>query len=290
MSNTWPWNTDGLTLANLKDVDLTGLQEGQTLVSSGTTFIPGTPSGVGTPGVDGRDIELQRGTTYIQWRYVGDLVWIDLVPLVELHGTNGTNGLNGTDGVTPIKGVDYNDGAPGTPGVNGVTPTKGVDYFDGAKGDKGDPGTSADPWIFVKLADDFTTSLATNTNVTNFKFTPAANKTYLVFGTLMLRTATATIGARPGIAWPTGLTDATARIEAANSLTVSALQLFGALTTKNAASTGLATTTHSHYGGLEALIIVGASPSGDFQITLASETAGTNVTIKAGSFFMYREI
>jgi len=38
------------------------------------------------------------------------------------------------------------------------------------------------------------------------------------------------------------------------------------------------------------MIIVGASPSGDFQITLAAETAGTNVTMKAGSFIAYREI
>ena len=106
----------------------------------------------------------------------------------------------------------------------------------------------------------------------------------------MLRTATATVGARPGIAWPSGLTDATARIEAANSLTGSAIRTFGAQTTQAAASTGLATTTHSHYGGLEALLVVGASPSGNFQITLASETAGTNVVLKAGSFFMYREI
>ncbi len=158
------------------------------------------------------------------------------------------------------------------------------------KSDVGHTHAASDPWTFVKLASDFSTSLATNTNVTDFSFVPAANKTYLVYGTLLLRTATATVGARPGIAWPTGLTDATARIEAANSLTGSALQLFGALTTKNAGSTGLATTTHSHYGGLEAVLIVGASPSGTFQITLASETAGTTVTMKAGSFFMYREI
>ena len=134
MSNTWPWNTEGLTLANLKDVNLTGLQEGQTLILSGTIFVPGTPSGVGTPGKDGRDIELQKGTAYIQWRYVGELAWTNLVPLTELHGTDGTNGTNG---YTPIKGVDYNDGAPGTPGTNGVTPVKGIDYFDGAKGDTG---------------------------------------------------------------------------------------------------------------------------------------------------------
>jgi hypothetical protein len=151
-------------------------------------------------------------------------------------------------------------------------------------------GGGADPWTFVKLAEDFVSSSASNVNVTGLKFTPAANKTYLIMGRFMLRTATATIGARPGISWPSGLTDAIARLEAANSLTAGAYQLFGARTTKNAASTGLATTTDSHYGDLEAMIIVGASPSGDFQITLATETAATNVTMKAGSFIAYREI
>lgn len=35
---------------------------------------------------------------------------------------------------------------------------------------------------------------------------------------------------------------------------------------------------------------VSGTTSGNFQITLASETAGTNVTLRAGSFFMYGEI
>lgn len=245
MAKTWPWDKAGFRLENLNDVDLSGIQEGQTLIRSGGGFIPGTPSGQGAPGEDGREVELQKNTTHIQWRYVGDVEWTDLVALADLKGEDGEQGI---------------------------------------------PGVSADPWTFVKLAEDFVSSLSANTAIPGFKFTPQANKTYLVLGTFMLRTATTTVGARPGIAWPSGLTDATARVEAANSLTVSALQLFGAQTTKNAASTGLATTTHSHYGGFEALLVVGASPSGDFQITLASETAGTNVTMKAGSFFMYREI
>lgn len=60
----------------------------------------------------------------------------------------GIDYFDGADGYTPIKGVDYFDGAPGyTPqkgvdyfdGEDGYTPVKGVDYFDGAKGD---PGTT----------------------------------------------------------------------------------------------------------------------------------------------------
>ncbi len=148
----------------------------------------------------------------------------------------------------------------------------------------------SDPWTVVKLTQDFVTSLAANTNVTGFNFTPASNKTYLIYGTFMMRTATATVGGRPGIAWPTGLTDATARMEASTALTTSVIRSWGAINTQNATSTGFADTTSSHYGGLEALLVCGGSMSGNFQITLASETAGTNVTMRAGSYFMYREI
>jgi len=145
-------------------------------------------------------------------------------------------------------------------------------------------------WTTITLSQDFTTTSASNTNVTDFYFTPGANKTYLVQGMFLLRTATTTVGARPGIAWPTGLTDGTARVEASSSLTASTIRSWGAKTGANSASTGLATTADSHFGNIEALLIAGAGVSGNFQITLASETAGTTVTMKAGSFFMYREL
>ena len=150
--------------------------------------------------------------------------------------------------------------------------------------------SESDPWTIVELTQDFTTSLASAQNVTDFYFTPESNKTYLIYGIFLLRTATATIGARPGISWPTGLIDGTARMEASNSYTASALRTWGPKTTQSAASSGLATTADSHYGRIEALLICGASMSGNFQITLQTETAGTNVTMKAGSFLMYREL
>ena len=151
-------------------------------------------------------------------------------------------------------------------------------------------GGGADPWTVVKLAQDFSTTNATNTVVTGFKFTPAANKTYLIFGYFPLRTATATVGARPGMSWPSGLTDAIGRMEASNSLTAAAIRTWGAISTQNAASTGLATTTNSHWGSFDGIMITGAGVGGDLQVTLASETAGTEVTMKAGSVLMYREL
>jgi hypothetical protein len=152
------------------------------------------------------------------------------------------------------------------------------------------PSGGSDPWTVVKLDSHFSTTSASNTNVTGFNFTPAANLQYVVEGMFLLRTATATVGARPGIAWPTGLSDQGARVEAPNSATAVAIRIWGAATTQNAASTGLPTTADSHLAFLLATLICGASPSGNFQITLASETAGTSVTMRAGSFIRYRTI
>ena len=59
-------------------------------------------SGGGTPGKDGREIELQNSGTAIQWRYVGDESWTDLVQLSEITGEKGDPGvgvpLGGTTG------------------------------------------------------------------------------------------------------------------------------------------------------------------------------------------------
>lgn len=67
----------------------------------------------GDPGVSGRDIELTKGDTHIQWRYVGETEWKDLVALESLKGADGKDGQNGKDG------IDGNDGKDGKDGVNG---------------------------------------------------------------------------------------------------------------------------------------------------------------------------
>lgn len=80
-------------------------------------------------GADGREIELQKTQTHIQWRYVGTEEWFDLVSLDEISfkhsdftpeqlqalkgakgdkGNPGTNGTNGKDGLS-IKSTQIND-------------------------------------------------------------------------------------------------------------------------------------------------------------------------------------
>lgn len=80
-------------------------------------------------GADGREIELQKTQTHIQWRYAGTEEWFDLVSLDEISfkhsdftpeqlqalkgvkgdkGDPGTNGTNGKDGLS-IKSTQIND-------------------------------------------------------------------------------------------------------------------------------------------------------------------------------------
>ena len=62
--------------------------------------------GGGTPGKDGREIELQNNGTAIQWRYVGDSEWTDLVQLSDLKGEGIPEG--GTTGQVLMKKSDEN--------------------------------------------------------------------------------------------------------------------------------------------------------------------------------------
>ena len=52
----------------------------------------------GGTGTDGREIELRKGTTAIEWRYVGDATWQTLVPLSDITGPQGPQGARGATG------------------------------------------------------------------------------------------------------------------------------------------------------------------------------------------------
>lgn len=145
----------------------------------------------------------------------------------------------------------------------------------------------SDPWTYVKLGADFTTSSSTAVDA-GLAFTPAANTSYVFEATLLTRTATATVGPRPGIAWPTGMTDGVTAIQQSSSATANVFangNISGAVL---APVGGVPTTTGSWPAFVWGNVIAGASPSGTVKVQLASETAGTNVTIKAGSYLRYR--
>lgn len=103
--------------------------------------------GAGTPGKDGREIELQNSGTAIQWRYVGDDDWTDLVQLSDITGAKGDPGENG---ITPTIGENGNWYLGET---DTGKPSRGEKGDPGQKGDsgqKGDPGqTGATPNIQI---------------------------------------------------------------------------------------------------------------------------------------------
>lgn len=176
---------------------------------------------------------------------------------------------------------------PGQAGVIVWSTTLGKPvWWDGSKWTAGTNGV--DPWTYLTLAQDFTTSSGTAVDVTGMAFTPTANAKYIIEAQLLMRTATATVGPRPGVAWPTGLTDGVAEIAASSSATSQILALGNSGAALSNANTGLVNTTASWPAKIIATMIAGASPSGTFKLQLASETGGTNVTLKAGSWMRYR--
>jgi len=78
--------------------------------------------------IAGREVELQKGDTDIQWRYVGDTDWTDIVELTEITGPTGSQGIQGETGPVGPQGPTGDTGATGPQGPQGL------------KGDTGDTG------------------------------------------------------------------------------------------------------------------------------------------------------
>ncbi len=208
-------------------------------------------------------------------------------------GADGADGAAGAQGIQGPAGPQGPQGDPGEDGADGAAGAQGIQGNAGAQGIQGIPGT--DGWTYVRTTADFTTSSATGVDIVPasgpaLSFTPALNKKYEFEARLRLRTATATVGPRPGVAWPTGFVDGGVEIYCPSAAGSKVMQ-FG---NPNAAVLGpvggLPNTTQSWPGRVAGEIEMGPSPSGNVKIQLASETAGTNVICKAGSYIRYREI
>jgi hypothetical protein len=154
-------------------------------------------------------------------------------------------------------------------------------------------GGGADPWTYAQVngGNDFTTTSATAVDVTGLAFTPAADTTYEFEAMLLIRAATATVNPRVGLAWPTGLTDGIAQITESQAATGAPLGASGNINAALLVAVGgLPNTTQSWPVTVWGTLRSGAAPSGTVRIQLASETAGTTVTIKARSFIKFRTL
>jgi hypothetical protein len=94
----------------------------------------------GADGADGKEVELQKTATYIQWRYVGES-WVNLVALTDITGAQGDKGDTGDTGVTGDTGAA---GTNGTNGNDGAQGDQGIQGDQGLQGDQGDQGIQGD--------------------------------------------------------------------------------------------------------------------------------------------------
>lgn len=168
--------TDGKDGINAKNIEVqraeTHIQwryeggEWQNLVA--IADIEGPAGQNGTDGANGKTPEFRVSENILQWRYVGDEIWLNLYDLNALKGADGRDGVDGKDGVNGKDGAAGKDGTNGQNGRNGKdgkTPfigengnwwigetdtgvkaagIDGTDGVDGDKGDKGDPGEKGD--------------------------------------------------------------------------------------------------------------------------------------------------
>jgi hypothetical protein len=72
--------------------------------AAGPAGAAGAAGAAGPSGDDGREVELQTGATHVQWRYVGDATWINLVALSAITGPAGVAGSTGPSGAAGAAG------------------------------------------------------------------------------------------------------------------------------------------------------------------------------------------
>lgn len=197
------------------------------------------------------------------------------------------SGGGGEPGPEGPQGPEGPPGPQGDPGPQGQQGQQGIQGIQGIPGPQGDPGAEA--WTYLRLASDFTTTSATAVDVTGLAFTPAASQRYEFEALLMLRTATATVNPRAGLAWATGGTDGVAMISQSQTATGAPISAAGNIAAALLVPVGgLPNTTQSWPAWVEGLFVAGASPAGNVRVQLASETAGTTVRAVAGSFLRWR--
>ena len=132
----------------------------------------------------------------------------------------------------------------------------------------------------ARLAADVTNNTTTLANVTGLAIALAANSTYAIDAKVMFQTAATGTGLRLTQTVPTGAT-VVAQWNTPTSLTARTLA------NQRAADTGAATTgvdvANANTLATASLLVVTGATAGNLQIRFASEVAGSNAVVKAGS-------
>jgi len=172
---------------------LTGIPGSGAVVSiSGTAAAPifnftipaGEDGMAGVSGVDGREVELQKSSTHIQWRYVGDFTWNNLVPLSEIKGEDGETGreIELQNNGTHIQWRYVGDVA--------WTNLVALTAITGPKGDKGDQGETGMGFFIEEIYPSLAALLADTITIGHFGLVQTADPANVDNGKLYLYSST----------------------------------------------------------------------------------------------------
>lgn len=222
---------------------------------------------------------------------VGDDTTTTVQNIVAYNSTGGKNitELTGTQGdVLYHNGTNWAKLGAGTAGQLLQT--------GGAGANPSWVSASGDPWTIRRLTTDFTTTNSTLTLVSDgtnlLRHRPAANTVTEYQAFLLIQTATATNNPRTGWEWATSLVDGAVQIFQTSS--GSGTQVFESGNISAAVQIpagGLPTGATTWPVRIWALSVAGGTAPGGFnQVSMAAETAGTTMTVKAGSFLKWRTL
>ena len=139
----------------------------------------------------------------------------------------------------------------------------------------------------ARLAADVTNNTTTLANVTSLAIALAANSTYTIDAKVMFQTAATATGIRLTQTAPAGAT-VVAQWNTPTSLTARTLA------NQRAADTGAATTgvdvANANTLACGSLLVMTGATAGNLQIRFASEVAGSNAVVKAGSHLVATKV
>jgi hypothetical protein len=127
---------------------------------TGPQGIQGETGLTGSAGADGREVELRKTETHVQWRYEDEAEWRDLVALSEITGPQGQTGNQGPAGPANTLAIGtVTTGAAGSSAdatLTGDSPAQTLNLVI-PRGDKGDQGDQGPPGTATTDAADLTT-------------------------------------------------------------------------------------------------------------------------------------
>jgi hypothetical protein len=170
---------------------------------TGPQGIQGETGLTGAAGADGREVELRKTETHVQWRYEDEAEYTDLIALSEITGPQGQTGNQGPAGPANTLAIGtVTTGAAGSSAdatLTGDSPAQTLNLVI-PRGDKGDQGDQGPPGTATTDAADLTTGtladarLSTNVPLLDAANTFSANQTFSGTNNVMPNQTTAASG------------------------------------------------------------------------------------------------